>query len=436
MKKLLYKIRHSLAIRLLLLLLATMFSIMVVVSIIMAGGFKGQFTEVIKPHTHRYHSYLLAELGHPPNRDKALELAADLPLVIYIVNADGEWSTNGKPLGEIGGDEWHYGGSQDNYVEQDNRFLMQSQVGDSKVYLGFPEWRHSNKGKHLILILVFTILLLSYLAIRRLFKPLDAIKQGVKRFGNGELDHRIEVKRKDELGDLAAQVNHMASDIDDMLNAKRDLLLAISHELRSPITRSKVSLELMEQSDFSDAVKSDILEMESLISEILETERMNQRHAKLNRSDVDIAGLVRELSEELNADSNRIEVSENLQLKTVSLDRARIRLLLHNLLENALRHNRDELGKVKLELGEKGNHLEILISDHGAGIAAEHIPHLTEPFYRVDPSRQRKTGGYGLGLYLCEAIVKAHQGELEIISGAGHEGTTVRVQLPVQARSN
>jgi signal transduction histidine kinase len=104
-------------------------------------------------------------------------------------------------------------------------------------------------------------------------------------------------------------------------------------------------------------------------------------------------------------------------------------LLLKNLLENALRYSPATQAPV-LRCCYDEQQLYLTLQDQGPGIAAEHLPHLTEPFYRVDPARQRKTGGYGLGLYLCRMIAQAHGGSLTIESVPG-QGTTVTVILPL-----
>jgi signal transduction histidine kinase len=114
----------------------------------------------------------------------------------------------------------------------------------------------------------------------------------------------------------------------------------------------------------------------------------------------------------------------------LDVDTARIKLLLKNLLDNAIRHTPDGARAPEIQLMLDKQQALITVSDHGKGIQARHLLHLTEPFYRVDPSRQRETGGYGLGLYLCRMIAEAHDGQLEIESAVG-EGTRVMVKLPL-----
>ena len=111
------------------------------------------------------------------------------------------------------------------------------------------------------------------------------------------------------------------------------------------------------------------------------------------------------------------------------IDSARIKLLLKNLLDNAVRHTPAGAAPPEVILNATPEDCTLAVRDHGTGIAPEHLPHLTEPFYRADPARLRETGGYGLGLYLCRVIAEAHGGTLAIDSTPG-QGTTVRVILP------
>ena len=167
--------------------------------------------------------------------------------------------------------------------------------------------------------------------------------------------------------------------------------------------------------------------MESLIEELMETERLSSRHTTLNKAQYDIVELVNEL---VAANFGDAGINTLLPESPVLLDvdAARIKLLLKNLLDNAVRHTPETSLAPEIQLSADKDNVIITVNDHGNGIDAMHLPHLTEPFYRVDPSRQRETGGYGLGLYLCRMIAEAHGGGLEIESKEG-KGTRVVVTL-------
>ena len=169
--------------------------------------------------------------------------------------------------------------------------------------------------------------------------------------------------------------------------------------------------------------------MEAMITELLEAERLNGRHQSLNKVTVTLNEIVMSVVDEYFSDQAiDIHLSEDAPLQ--QLDPTRIRLVTKNLLDNALKHNGNDSPAIKLSTIQASQTAQLTIQDFGSGIPKEHLVHLTEPFYRADASRQRKTGGFGLGLYLVKVIVDAHQGELNIDSTEG-QGTTVTVKLPL-----
>jgi signal transduction histidine kinase len=277
---------------------------------------------------------------------------------------------------------------------------------------------------------VLGVLILVYHAIRRLFRPIETIRAGIARIGASDLEHRIRIRRRDELGELAASINAMADDIRDMLEAKRQLLLAISHELRSPLTRARVNAELVAASAPRQALLADLGELETLLGELLESERLRGRHAALVREAVDPSELLTELVRDSVADA-RIHLDLDPPGIWLPLDRARIRLLARNLLTNALRHTPTGGAPPRLTSHVDAQRWVLTVGDAGPGVAPEQLGHLTTPFYRADPSRQRASGGVGLGLYLSRAIAEAHGGTLEIQSEPG-EGTRIHVSIPIK----
>jgi signal transduction histidine kinase len=262
-----------------------------------------------------------------------------------------------------------------------------------------------------------TLLLLTLLAfafVRRLLRPLDDIGAGVARFGRGEFEPPIPVRRRDELGDLAERINGMAQSLQGKLDAKRALLLAISHELRSPLTRARVNAELVEEGEHRSALLRDLGEMRDLITELLESERMASGHAALHTEAVDLPALVRELVATQFADAG-LSLQLDERLGNVPADAMRVRLLLRNLIDNALRHSAGAQTPPVVSLSSDADgQLRLSVRDFGPGVAEEHLPHLAEPFYRADSARQRATGGFGLGLYLCQLVAQAHGGSLSI----------------------
>lgn len=427
--------RHSLSGKLLLLFIS-----MAVVFVMLVGSgirhaFHEHFKDNIRPHITQYLEYVKADIGTPPDRTRAQELADQLKIEIQIFDSKGNWSSSGQLTAiedfELERD-FNLDGNHFSYVQDktDRHYLMASD-GDATLLFNVANVRDQREGFKgwIPLLILLLILLVLYHATRRLFSPLETIKAGVQKFGAGDIEHRININRKDELGELADSFNTMADDIQQMLDAKRQLLLAISHELRSPLTRTRLAAEMLNDNENKAQIIRDINEMEALIEELMETERLSSRHTKLNKAKCDIDALINNVVQTWHKNAGIvIQLPETAAM--LDIDTARIKLLLKNLLDNAVTHTPENSLPPEINLTLENKHAVITVIDHGKGIEAQHLPNLTEPFYRVDPSRQRETGGYGLGLYLCKMIAEAHGGRLEIESYIG-TGTRVVVKLPL-----
>jgi signal transduction histidine kinase len=289
------------------------------------------------------------------------------------------------------------------------------------------------------------VLACAFMAIRRLLSPLKKLSAGVERVGRGELGYQVPVCGHDEFGDLASSFNTMSSRLAALVRAREQLLLDVSHELRSPITRIKVALEMAPEGTDTEGIRDDLREMETMIGEILEAARLDSVHGKLNIEELDLGVLVSEAVADANIRPPGAVLAVNAAATDVSgsgpmikVDRARVRKVLANVLDNAVKFSQ---AATQSSSGEKGVPVEVRIEaddsevtvrvkDRGAGIPADELANLFEPFYRVDRSRSRDTGGYGLGLSLCKRIMEAHGGSIGITSREG-EGTEVFLVFPV-----
>jgi len=153
---------------------------------------------------------------------------------------------------------------------------------------------------------------------------------------------------------------------------------------------------------------------------------LNSSHAPLNLSRCEMFNLIEEVVQNHPC---RHRIKSSMTPLELEVDRLRIKLLIKNLLDNACHYSSDEQTLIDVSLRQDQKYVVIEVQDRGVGIDAEDIPRLTEAFYRPDHARQRDTGGYGLGLYLCNLIVEAHGGQIVIESEPG-TGTRVIVKLP------
>ena len=430
-----HRIIHSLSAKLLLLFICGGVTLLLLVGVIIGKGVRDSFITGTGPLLFHYAELLEMRVGETPTQDSARAIVENTPVEIHFLSEEEIWSTTDSPPDPNAlRAQMATGGVS---TTEDGKYLLK--VSGKKLLVcvnkeGYQLFFQMNQPQSMsneyrieatILTSIFATLVLIYYATKALIKPIERIQHGVKRIGAGDLEHRIVKRRNDELGDLADEVNIMADDIQGMLEAKRQMLLGISHELRSPITRSRIHLALMEDSDSKQEVEKDIIAMESMITELLESEKLSGHHVSLNLESVKLDLLVKEF---VHREFHRkIKVME-LDEIWAELDPVRIKLLLRNLLQNAIKHSGTRR-RPTISLVIEIDQFCIYVSDQGSGIDPSHIPYLTEPFYRPDPSRQRKTGGYGLGLHLCKAIVGAYGGNLSITSESSR-GTTIRCAFP------
>ncbi len=269
-----------------------------------------------------------------------------------------------------------------------------------------------------------------YFAVRRLFYPLQDIRLGARRIREGQLDYRIPIRRQDEFGRLSDRINRMADEVQRMLDGQRQLLLSLSHELRTPLTRARLALEFIHDKDVRAHLEYDLASMERMITELLEGERLNTRGRQMSRSRVNLNKLMAEVMRgDFPNDRHRVSLSVPPATAHLSVNAARLRMLVRNLVENALRYNPEEGKPVDVSLRMEDNAAVIRVQDHGPGIEPEHLEQVTSAFYRADPSRGAGTGRHGLGLYLCRLIAEAHGGKVDVASPPG-SGACITARIP------
>ncbi len=400
---------------------------------------------LISGHLSLHVQYVRDDLGSPPRIDRALGITRRVPVDIRILGPTMDWASDDRfprledldfgpsPLfsddpsawvDELQGIEFA--------VQGRHRFLKMSQ-GDYDIVVASPRMADVSEGPDLTLLIVglgLFYLMLGYAAVSWLFKPIRAIRAGAAEIGRGNFGHRIENIRSDQLGDLAADINTLAGDVENMLDAKRALLLGISHELRTPLSRMNLALELLDDDAARKHLKPELAEMEKIVGELLEAERLTGRHDTLRRSTVRIGELLDGLVDNyFDRDRDRIVVTNRAGDEAADLDGARIMLLIKNLVSNALRYSPADSGPVEIEVDRSDGTLVIRVSDEGPGMTEEQARRLGEPFYRGDPSRTRDTGGTGLGLYLATLVARAHGGTLELLN-PGEPGARFECRIP------
>jgi signal transduction histidine kinase len=279
-----------------------------------------------------------------------------------------------------------------------------------------------------ILVVVFSLI---FSSLRRLLHPVKILINGTNAVAAGNLDVTVPVHGSDEFSVLSDSFNKMVAAIRTMLSQKKQLLYDVSHELRSPLTRIKIALEMIPQSDSKTDIKHDVREMEIMIDELLETARLEQSSAALVvHQRIDIVALLRELTEQYKDVGNSVEIECTLQELILDGNQELLRKAFRNIIENAIKYSASSNFPVQIAISQADKFAQIAVIDQGCGIDEKSIGQVFEPFYRADFSRTRDTGGYGLGLYICKRIIDSHKGRISVESIAG-KGTTVLVTIPV-----
>ncbi len=445
-----HRIAHSIKLRMVLVFLLLAAAMTFVFISGAQKAFSVGWREAARPLLMDYVDRLAADVAggdsNLPSIARAQAIADRLPLVVRISGPQVNWSSHpSQPPSDW---LWHKDDQRQRWDDENwggakdwERILVRSTADGHRISFDINQAAFERRprliGYALTALLVLT--LLAWLYVRRQLKPLDAIGEGARRFGRGDFSQPIPdrcCQAHDELGELATTINTMGRDIHQMLEAKRALLLAISHELRSPITRARLHAELLpEEGDAApqrQALLRDLQEMANLVSDLLESERLSNGHAALQREATCLVGLTGEVLHELQARhpaATAVTILASPDLPKLSVDRARMRLLLRNLLDNALRHGADAAQSPEVTLSRTADAQVIEVRDHGPGVPDEQLAQLAQAFYRPDSARTRAAGGVGLGLYLCRLVAQAHGGRL-VLENA-RPGLRVRVELPL-----
>lgn len=395
---------------------------------------------ILRPHRHgkvvdnvvTLCNYLIDDIGTPADTRRADEIADDLDLGIRIARNGDVWTNDSamKPIDEELLEQHRLPNVRYSFdrglhvvvLRGDTRyeFLLQRRK-ESVPYLG-----ELLLATHLL----FTTLMLVviYLGLRWQQRPLGPLHDAVRRIAGGDLDFEIDSKRRDELGLMVRSFNGMRQAIVEMIESRDRLLLDVSHEFRSPLTRMRVSLEMMDGCEDRDNLIADVRELETMVAEILEGARLQSPHGALDLRDIDLAGILESVCGDYDGRTPGIELDLPAGEAIVTADAARVRMVLANIVANAVKYTPDGGRPVEVRLAASDGGYTVTVRDRGCGIPEKELPFVFEPFYRVDKSRTKETGGYGLGLHLARRIMEAHGGSVDIASREG-EGTTATLRF-------
>jgi len=277
-------------------------------------------------------------------------------------------------------------------------------------------WKHRRHGMGLLgalLLLAAVLAAGAYPVARRITGRLERLQLRVDELGAGDLQARVEVEGSDEVAELARSFNRAADRIERLVKAQKNVLAGASHELRSPLTRMRMAIELLpgaERPELRAQLHKDIAELDLLIDEVLLASRLDAPDASLRLEEVDALALLAE-------EAARTGAQVSGQPAAISGDARLLRRLMRNLLENARRYAAGSEVEGRVELEQDGT-LRILICDRGPGIPESELERIFQPFYRP-PGTKEGDGGVGLGLSLVRDIARHHGGEVTCVAREG-----------------
>ena len=282
-----------------------------------------------------------------------------------------------------------------------------------------------------------------FLVSRRLTRPLSELEAGARIIGARQLDHRIDTSiGSPEIQVVAEAFNKMAKQLGNAERIRKNLLADVAHELRTPLTVIQGNLRAMLDGVYPmneeevSGIFDQTLHLTQLVNDLHELAQAEAHQLTLNIEEINVGELVQACTAAFRplADEKQIELRPEILGKVSKLlaDKTRLAQALHNLISNALQHTPSQ-GTITIQAEQAADSIIIRVLDTGDGIAAEHLPHVFDRFYRTDKSRQRLNhqSGSGLGLAIVRAVVESHNGEASVDSKGLGKGSTFTIELPL-----
>ncbi|MBP3962967.1 sensor histidine kinase [Paenibacillus lignilyticus] len=284
---------------------------------------------------------------------------------------------------------------------------------------------------------IILAIIISLFVAKRITAPLVQMKKVAERMAKGELASRTQVHGEDEIADLSKSLNHLAEQLMLQESLRKTLTADVAHELRTPLTTLKSHMEAMIEGVWEPTPRrlescfEEIERLRFLVGDLEQLTEVESPNFKLNIEDENVTAIVQH---HVNANQAEFEkkgvkliFESHLTIET-KIDKLRFGQIMANLLSNSLKFT-PQNGFVTVEIKDLNSFVNIIITDTGIGIEEKDLLFVFERFYRVDKSRDRKSGGGGLGLTIVKKLVEAHNGRIEIHSQRG-KGTSVTVYLP------
>ena len=285
---------------------------------------------------------------------------------------------------------------------------------------------------------LIVISLVSYFLASVLTHRIRHLRSTVQVIADGNLNARVSLKGSDEVSALANDFNRMAERISDMLTSQQQLVSDVSHELRSPLARLRIALELAERADDPTAslqrIEKEADELESLVTGLLSLARIESGQSQLEKQSLSLCELLKKVVEDANYEGQAMQRTVLLNHRaavTVFADPVMLKSAIENVIRNALRYTPHN-GEIIVNAHKAHDLVTITIDDQGDGVPPQNLDKLFEPFARVAKARDRISGGYGLGLAITGKVIQAYAGQVTA-ENSEEGGLRITLTLPVSS---
>ena len=362
----------------------------------------------------------------PPRNVMPSVLTGTIERLGHDIGADiTVFNTDGQPLASYG-EALPHPDDLDVLSRRAREHILRLDMADGRVVLARLKPPPPEPALRLVLwtlLVAGSVGLAAYPVTARLTRRLEDLRGGVESWGAGALSARVVESGNDEVAQVARSFNGAAARVEALLSSQKALLANASHELRSPLARLRMAIELWSERPDArarESVAQDLAEIDQLVEEILLASRLDHlAQGEGARSCVDLLGLAAE-------EAARVGATADGEAVEIAGDATLLRRLIRNLLENATKHG---AAPVEVRVTRDGALARISVSDHGAGIPEAERQRVFEPFYRP-AGRSESAGGWGLGLSLVRQIARHHRGTVRCEAREGG-GTVFEVDLPI-----
>ncbi len=278
---------------------------------------------------------------------------------------------------------------------------------------------------------IIILLIVLFWIINSFLYPIKLIRRHVINLKKGNLGSLIPVTASDELGQLARSINKMTKDIDILVSQKQNLLIDVSHELKTPLTRLKFLLANMNiQKDNKDSINKEINYLQDMISNMLLSDKLSTPYVEdLEEENIQLQDLIDDACGMFYEIEKRLKIITKIPPLIIKVDKYKLSLAIKNLIDNAIKYGgRNRL--IELSVIQQEKFINIQVEDFGVGIDQNKLKKIIKPLYRGRSAKEKSRSGFGLGLAITKKIVEAHKGQLKIHSEL-NKGTKFIVSLPI-----